>query len=185
MKTIIILFSFILLNLGAYAQSTNHGRVVKTETTKQDNATIEMTWYEDGYLKMTSSVKCTSCHGSGNCWSCGGSGRGMMGFNCAMCFGSGKCSYCHGAGALFNTSGSYPNNNGGGNFDGGPSNNNRGNSTSGSSSSICKYCGGGGGCKSCNGTGHKYNSYSHHEDTCPSCNGSGRCFNCRGTGRQR
>ncbi len=48
----------------------------------------------------------------------------------------------------------------------------------------CKYCGGGGGCRSCNGRGYKYNPYSGHDDTCPSCNGSGRCFNCRGTGKQ-
>ena len=61
----------------------------------------------------------------------------------------------------------------------------RSRSSSSSVSAICKYCGGGGGCNSCKGLGHKYNSYSHREDTCPSCNGSGRCFNCRGTGRQR
>ena len=48
----------------------------------------------------------------------------------------------------------------------------------------CKYCGGGGGCSSCNGRGYKYNPYSGYNDTCPSCNGSGRCFNCRGTGKQ-
>ena len=48
----------------------------------------------------------------------------------------------------------------------------------------CQYCGGGGGCSSCNGRGYKYNPYSGHNDTCPSCNGSGRCFNCRGTGKQ-
>ena len=68
------------------------------------------------------------------------------------------------------------------------------NSSSGSSNSNdsgrsyvdgpCKYCGGGGGCRSCNGYGYKYNPYSGHNDTCPSCNGSGRCFNCRGTGKQ-
>lgn len=49
----------------------------------------------------------------------------------------------------------------------------------------CKYCGGGGGCSSCNGTGLKYNSYGGYYDQCPSCSGSGRCFNCRGTGKQR
>lgn len=48
----------------------------------------------------------------------------------------------------------------------------------------CKYCGGGGGCSSCNGTGWKYNPYSGYHDKCPSCNGSGRCFNCHGTGKQ-
>lgn len=48
----------------------------------------------------------------------------------------------------------------------------------------CGYCGGGGGCRSCNGRGYKYNPYSGHDDRCPSCNGSGRCFNCRGTGKQ-
>lgn len=48
----------------------------------------------------------------------------------------------------------------------------------------CGYCGGGGGCRSCNGTGYKYNPYSGYNDRCPSCNGSGRCFNCRGTGKQ-
>ena len=48
----------------------------------------------------------------------------------------------------------------------------------------CQYCGGGGGCRSCNGTGLKYNPYSGHHEKCPSCNGSGRCFNCRGTGKQ-
>lgn len=48
----------------------------------------------------------------------------------------------------------------------------------------CSYCGGGGGCSSCNGKGYKFNPYSGHDDTCPSCNGSGRCFNCRGTGKQ-
>lgn len=48
----------------------------------------------------------------------------------------------------------------------------------------CQYCGGGGGCRSCNGTGLKYNPYSSHYEKCPSCNGSGRCFNCRGTGKQ-
>lgn len=48
----------------------------------------------------------------------------------------------------------------------------------------CQYCGGGGGCSSCNGRGYKYNPYSGYNDTCPSCNGSGRCFNCRGTGKQ-
>lgn len=68
------------------------------------------------------------------------------------------------------------------------------NSSSGSSNSNdsgrsyvdgpCKYCGGGGGCSSCNGRGYKYNPYSGYNDTCPSCNGSGRCFNCRGTGKQ-
>lgn len=68
------------------------------------------------------------------------------------------------------------------------------NSSSGSSNSNdsgrsyvdgpCQYCGGGGGCSSCNGRGYKYNPYSGYNDTCPSCNGSGRCFNCRGTGKQ-
>lgn len=48
----------------------------------------------------------------------------------------------------------------------------------------CKFCGGGGGCSSCNGTGIKYNSYSGNYDTCPSCRGNQRCFNCRGTGKQ-
>lgn len=48
----------------------------------------------------------------------------------------------------------------------------------------CKYCGGGGGCSSCNGKGYKFNPYSGENDTCPSCNGSGRCFNCHGTGKQ-
>lgn len=48
----------------------------------------------------------------------------------------------------------------------------------------CGYCGGGGGCSSCNGTGVKYNPWGGGYDTCPSCNGSGRCFNCRGTGVQ-
>jgi hypothetical protein len=49
---------------------------------------------------------------------------------------------------------------------------------------ACQYCGGGGGCSSCNGTGLKYNPWGGGYDTCPSCNGSGRCFNCRGTGKQ-
>ncbi len=49
---------------------------------------------------------------------------------------------------------------------------------------ACQYCGGGGGCRSCNGQGIKYNSYSGHHERCSSCNGSGRCFNCRGTGKQ-
>ncbi len=72
--------------------------------------------------------------------------------------------------------------------------NNGGNNNSGSNNSNdsgrsyvdgpCQYCGGGGGCSSCNGRGYKYNPYSGYNDTCPSCNGSGRCFNCRGTGKQ-
>ena len=67
-----------------------------------------------------------------------------------------------------NSSSSYNNNDSGRSYIDGP----------------CKYCGGGGGCRSCNGRGYKYNPYSGHDDTCPSCNGSGRCFNCRGTGKQ-
>lgn len=155
-------------------------------------------------------IDCAYCNGTGKymCTLCAGAGWRMqsnfimyVGYvtnkvTCELCNGTGKsntCIYCNSTGKRVNPDHPYARggnagssyNNGGANFDGGPSNNNRGNSTSGSSSSICKYCGGGGGCKSCNGTGHKYNSYSHHEDTCPSCNGSGRCFNCRGTGRQR
>ena len=185
MKAIFIFLAIILLNPSTYAQNSNHGKVIKTETTETDKATVEMTWYEDGYVKTSSRVECTSCHGSGKCWSCGGSGKGMMGFNCPMCFGgSGTCNYCHGAGVLVAITGSYQNegvnNSSGGSYSSGSSS-----SSNRRSSSICKYCGGGGGCASCNGTGHKYNSYSHHEDICPSCNGSKRCFNCRGTGRQR
>ena len=48
----------------------------------------------------------------------------------------------------------------------------------------CQYCGGGGGCSSCNGTGLKYNPYGGYYEECPSCRGSKRCFNCRGTGKQ-
>ena len=64
--------------------------------------------------------------------------------------------------------------NGGGGYQNGPSHIDK----------PCSYCGGGGGCRSCNGRGYKYNHYSGHDDRCPSCNGSGRCFNCRGTGKQ-
>ena len=76
----------------------------------------------------------------------------------------------------------YMNNGGGNNSNSGSSNSN----DSGRSyvDGPCKYCGGGGGCSSCNGRGYKYNPYSGYNDTCPSCNGSGRCFNCRGTGKQ-
>ena len=76
----------------------------------------------------------------------------------------------------------YMNNGGGYNSNSGSSNSN----DSGRSyvDGPCKYCGGGGGCSSCNGRGYKYNPYSGYNDTCPSCNGSGRCFNCRGTGKQ-
>ena len=48
----------------------------------------------------------------------------------------------------------------------------------------CSFCGGGGGCSSCQGRGYKYNPYSGHDEVCSSCNGSRRCFNCRGTGKQ-
>lgn len=76
----------------------------------------------------------------------------------------------------------YMNNGGGYNSNSGSSNSN----DSGRSyvDGPCKYCGGGGGCSSCNGRGYKHNPYSGYNDTCPSCNGSGRCFNCRGTGKQ-
>ena len=185
MKKSILLFTFVLLTLGVYAQTANHGRVLKTETNRTDKATVEMTWYEDGYVQTSSRVQCTSCHGGGKCWSCGGSGLGMMGFYCPMCMGGGTCMYCHGAGVLVNITGSYQDTNNSGYSGGGYNSQGNGSSSSGRSSSTCKYCGGGGGCSSCRGTGHKYNSYSHREDTCPSCNGSGRCFNCRGTGRQR
>lgn len=64
--------------------------------------------------------------------------------------------------------------------------NNNGNNDNGASyvDGPCKYCGGGGGCSSCNGTGLKYNPYSGHYETCPSCRGNKQCFNCRGTGKQ-
>jgi hypothetical protein len=64
--------------------------------------------------------------------------------------------------------------NGGGGYQNGPSHIDK----------PCGYCGGGGGCRSCNGRGYKYNHYSGHDERCSSCNGSGRCFNCRGTGKQ-
>lgn len=70
---------------------------------------------------------------------------------------------------------------------GGQINNNNNNNYYDSPSIVdgpCKYCGGGGGCSSCNGKGIKYNSYSGNYDTCPSCRGNKRCFNCRGTGKQ-
>lgn len=77
---------------------------------------------------------------------------------------------------------------GGGNNSGGYSSGSRGGSSYQTGPSHidkpCGYCGGGGGCRSCNGTGYKYNPYSGYHDRCPSCNGSGRCFNCRGTGKQ-
>ena len=77
---------------------------------------------------------------------------------------------------------------GGGNNSGGYSSGSRGGSSYQTGPSNidkpCGYCGGGGGCRSCNGTGYKYNPYSGYHDRCPSCNGSGRCFNCRGTGKQ-
>ena len=75
-------------------------------------------------------------------------------------------------------------NNGGGYNNSGSSNYNSNDSGRSYIDGPCKYCGGGGGCSSCNGRGYKYNPYSGHDDTCPSCNGSGRCFNCRGTGKQ-
>ena len=77
-------------------------------------------------------------------------------------------SFGNGGGYNNNSGSSYNNNDSGRSYIDGP----------------CKYCGGGGGCRSCNGRGYKYNPYSGHDDTCPSCNGSGRCFNCRGTGKQ-
>ena len=64
--------------------------------------------------------------------------------------------------------------NGGGGYQSGPSHIDK----------PCGYCGGGGGCRSCNGRGYKYNHYSGHDERCSSRNGSGRCFNCRGTGKQ-
>lgn len=64
MKTIFIFLAIILLNPSAYAQNLNHGKVIKTETTKNDKTTIEMTWYEDGFVKTSSRTECTSCHGN-------------------------------------------------------------------------------------------------------------------------
>lgn len=49
----------------------------------------------------------------------------------------------------------------------------------------CKYCGGGGGCSTCNGYGSKYNPHSGTYEKCPTCRGTGECFNCYGSGKQR
>ena len=158
--------------------------------------TVYRFYYDSGWEKILSVSKRT-------CFSCGGDGK-LHNWYAPFPPPSNICSNCKGTGRelptvrarkenspyMYMEDGErmYSNYNAG-NYNNGSSGNSNNSKSSSSSSSnslkrtTCSYCGGGGGCRSCNGRGYKYNSYSHHDDACPTCNGSGRCFNCRGTGR--
>ena len=185
----------VLSNFSSYDKiKEDFGKVVKTSKEEHSSQTIYRYFYDSGWEKILSVSKET-------CFMCGGDGKlhnWYMNFPppsnvCNRCKGTGKelpsvIAIHNGKNYIYLESGDkrYVQNsiggyNGSSNVSGG-SVNTRNNSSS-HSSNRCKYCGGGGGCSSCKGTGHKFNSYSGHEDTCPSCNGSGRCQICRGTGR--
>lgn len=180
-------------NKKTYGSDPVHGAILKKDNVQNSKTTVETTYYADGYVKTSSRTECTGCHGSGKCWNCGGTGKGLMGLNCPICFaGSGNCTYCHGSGVLVNITGSYQNDKGGtysssaSGSSGSTSSGNSNSRTRSGRSSIyqkCKYCDGTGRCSTCNGKGVKFNSYSGHDDTCPGCNGSGKCRICYGTGR--
>ena len=180
-------------NKKTYGSNPVHGAILKKDNVQNSKTTVETTYYADGYVKTSSRTECTGCHGSGKCWNCGGTGKGLMGLNCPICFaGSGNCTYCQGSGVLVNITGSYQNDKGG-TYSSSASSSSGSSSSGGTNSHTrsgrssvyqkCKYCNGTGRCSTCNGKGVKFNSYSGHDDTCPGCNGSGKCRICYGTGR--
>jgi hypothetical protein len=172
------------------------GTITSSVKEEYEQQTVYRFYYDSGWEKILSvkKNKCMACHGDGK----------LHNWYFPFPPPSNVCGRCNGLGIelptvmarkypspyiyLENGEKMYRNDGGGVNSGNSSYDSKESNASSNSSSSslrrsVCSYCGGGGGCRSCNGRGCKYNSYSHHEDTCPSCNGSGRCFNCRGTGR--
>lgn len=187
-------YSYLLIRYSEYDKiKEDFGSVLRSVKEEYETQTIYRFYYDSGWEKILSISKQT-------CISCGGDGK-LHNWYAPFPPPSNVCGRCNGKGKelptiiarkdnspymyLENGEKMYSNYNAG-NYNSGSSGDTEKPSSSSSNSlkrSVCSYCGGGGGCHSCRGTGHNYNSYSHREDTCPSCNGSGRCFNCRGTGR--
>ena len=185
----------VLRNYSSYDKiKEDFGKIIRTAKEEYASQTVYRYFYDSGWEKILSVSKET-------CFMCGGDGKlhhWYMNFPppsnvCNQCKGTGKelpsvIARHSNKSYVYTSAGEkmYVQSNVGG-YSGGSSvgseNGDTRNNSSSHSSNRCKYCGGGGGCRSCNGTGHKFNPYSGHEDDCPSCNGSGRCQICRGSGR--
>lgn len=190
-------YSYMLTRYSVYDKiKEDFGSILRSAKEEYEMQTVYRFYYDSGWEKILSVSKRT-------CFSCGGDGK-LHNWYAPFPPPSNICSNCKGTGRelptvrarkenspyMYMEDGErmYSNYNAG-NYNNGSSGNSNNSKSSSSSSSnslkrtTCSYCGGGGGCRSCNGRGYKYNSYSHHDDACPTCNGSGRCFNCRGSGR--
>ena len=149
-------------------------------STSSSTTTSPSTTSDDTHTR----IPCPSCHQTGKCTSCGGSGIFMGMSVCTVCAGTGKCSMCVGTGIMSIQkvpATPSPSNN---------SNNNNNNNNSSPSSptyTTCKYCSGSGNCTTCHGARKTkqwdYTIKDYLYKDCPVCNGTGRCGVCRGTGR--
>lgn len=177
-----------------YGSSPVHGKILKRTVSKTESGTVQIESYADGYVSTAVVTKCTYCNGSKKCGQCGGSGRGIMGFNCVFCYGIGTCNVCHGAGSTVFVTGSYANESNGGYVGGvsgsvsggysGNSNNDTRRNRSSSGDLTCPGCHGSGKCTGCAGRGEKRNSNGYLTD-CAVCNGKGTCRVCYGKGTIR